>query len=87
MFGAAGGVGEICENILQLAYVQPKELISPAALQHFTTQKSKPSLKIGTASAIFWIYLSIFTDYGLRNIHFWNEFVFKDSKLKLLASV
>ena len=40
MFGAAGGVGEICENILQLAYVQPKELISPAALQHFTTQKS-----------------------------------------------
>ena len=25
---------------------------------------SKPSLKIGKASAIFWIYLAIFRDYG-----------------------
>ena len=27
--------------------------------------KAKPSLKIRTASAIFWIYLGIFRDYGL----------------------
>ena len=30
--------------------------------------KPKPSLKIRTASAIFWIYLGIFRDYGLENI-------------------
>ena len=28
----------------------------------------KPSLKIRTASAIFWIYLGIFRDYNLKNI-------------------
>ena len=28
----------------------------------------KPSLKIRTANAIFWIYLGIFGDYGLKNI-------------------
>ena len=28
----------------------------------------KPSLKIRTASAIFWIYLGIFSDNGLKNI-------------------
>ena len=30
----------------------------------------KPSLKISTASAIFWIYLGIFKDYNLKNISF-----------------
>ena len=29
---------------------------------------TKPSLKIGTGSAIFWIYLGIFRDYGLKII-------------------
>ena len=29
---------------------------------------SKPSLKIRTASAIFWNYLGIFRDYGLKSI-------------------
>ena len=31
---------------------------------------SKPSLKIRTASAIFWIYPGIFRDYGLKNSFF-----------------
>ena len=46
---------------------------------------SKPSLKIRTARAIFWNYLGIFRDYGLKNIFFRkkNFFVFKDRKLKL----
>ena len=35
--------------------------------------KPKPSLKIRTASAIFWIYLGIFRDYGLKNIFFRNK--------------
>ena len=34
---------------------------------------SKPSLKIRTASAIFWIYLGIFKDNGLKNICFRNK--------------
>ena len=34
---------------------------------------SKPSLKIRTASAIFWIYLGIFRDNGLKNICFRNK--------------
>ena len=29
---------------------------------------SKPSLKIRTANAIFWISLGIFRDYGLKNV-------------------
>ena len=33
-----------------------------------TRYAPKPSLKIRTASAIFWIYLGIFRDYGLKNI-------------------
>ena len=33
----------------------------------------KPSLKIRTASAIFWIYLGIFRDYRLKNIFFRNK--------------
>ena len=33
----------------------------------------KPSLKIRTASAIFWIYLGIFRDYGLKDIIFRNK--------------
>ena len=38
--------------------------------------KSNPnhSLKIRTASAIFWIYLGIFRDYSLNNIFFRNKF-------------
>ena len=35
---------------------------------NFTWLYSKPSLKIRTASAIFWIYLGIFRDYALKNI-------------------
>jgi hypothetical protein len=35
----------------------------------------KPSLEIGTASAIFWIYLGIFRDYDLKNIFFRNKTV------------
>ena len=36
--------------------------------------KAKPSLKISTASAIFWIYFGIFSDYRLRNTYiFWNN--------------
>jgi hypothetical protein len=30
--------------------------------------QAKPSLKIRTASAIFWIYLGTFRDFGLKNI-------------------
>jgi hypothetical protein len=33
----------------------------------------KLSLKIKTASAIFWIYLGILRDYGLKNIFFRNK--------------
>ena len=33
----------------------------------------KPSLKIRIASAIFWIYLCIFRDYGLKGIFFRNS--------------
>ena len=49
----------------------------------------KPSLKIRTASAIFWNYLGIFRDYGLKYIFFRNKtfFVFQDRKLKLSVSV
>jgi hypothetical protein len=50
--------------------------------------KAKPSLKIRTASAILWISLCIFRDYGLKDIFFRNKtFFFKDRKLKLSASV
>ena len=35
--------------------------------------QSKPSLKIRTARAIFWIYLGISRDYGLRNVYFRNK--------------
>ena len=54
----------------------------------FFFKRAKPSLKIRTASAIFFIYLGIFRDNGLKNI-FRNKtfFVFQDRKLKLLASV
>ena len=31
---------------------------------------SKPSLKIRTASTIFWDYLGMFRDYGQKNIFF-----------------
>ena len=34
----------------------------------FSSNKPKPSLKIRTANAIFWISLGIFRDYGLKNI-------------------
>ena len=34
---------------------------------------AKPSLKIRTASAIFWIYLSIFKNYGLNYFFFRNK--------------
>ena len=49
----------------------------------------KPSLKIRTASAIFWIYLGIFRDYHFNNVFFGNIlfFVFHDRKLKLSTSV
>ena len=36
--------------------------------KHKNPSQAKPSLKIRTASAIFWIYLDIFRDYGLKNI-------------------
>ena len=38
-----------------------------------TKASPKPSLKIRTASAFFWIYLGIFRDYGLKNIFFRNK--------------
>ena len=49
---------------------------------------AKPSLKIRTANAIYWISPGIFRDYSLQNF-FRNEtfFVFQDRKLKLSASV
>ena len=60
------------------------------SLSHFIRGRSfsKPSLKIRTASAIFWIYLGIVRDYDLKNIFYRNEtfFVFQDRKLKLSAS-
>ena len=34
---------------------------------------AKPSMRVRTAGAIFWIYLGIFRDYGLRNIFFRNK--------------
>ena len=40
---------------------------------HFMMSSTKPSLKIRTASAIFWNYLGIFRDYGLKNIFFRNK--------------
>ena len=50
-----------------------------------STFSEKPSLKIRTASAIFWIYLR---DYGLKNIFLGIKlFAFQDRKLKLSASV
>ena len=39
----------------------------------FSSNKPKPSLKIRTANAIFWISLGIFRDYGLKNIFFRNK--------------
>ena len=53
------------------------------------TCPSKPSLKIRTASIIFWIYLCIFRGYSLKNIFFRNKtfLVFQNRKLKHLASV
>ena len=52
------------------------------------TSNPKPSLKIRTASAIFWIYLVIFSDYSLKNIFLGiTIFVFQERKLKLSASV
>ena len=35
--------------------------------------RPKPLLKIRTATAIFWNYLGIFRDYGLKNILFRNK--------------
>ena len=50
--------------------------------------KAKPSLKIRRASAIFWNYLGIFRDYGIKYIFFRNKtFFFQDRKLKVSASV
>ena len=46
----------------------------------------KPSLKIRTANAIFWIYFGIFRDQGFKNICFGNKTFFQDRKLKLSAS-
>ena len=43
---------------------------------------SKPSLKIRTASDIFWDYIGIFRNYSLKTF-----FVYQDRKLKLPASV
>ena len=37
------------------------------------SQWLKPSLKIRTANAIFWISLDVFRDYGLENILFRNN--------------
>ena len=36
-------------------------------------KRAKPSLKIRTASAIFWDYLGMFRDYGQKNIFFRNK--------------
>ena len=41
-----------------------------AFFKHQKPSQAKPSLKIRTASAIFWIYLSIFRDYGLKKDFF-----------------
>ena len=42
-------------------------------MNSLSTSFPKPSLKIRTASAIFWNYLGIFRDYGLKNIFFRNK--------------
>ena len=59
--------------------------IAPVFFQSFP----KASLKIRTATAIFWNYLGLFRNYGLDHIFCRNKtfFVFQDLKLKLLASV
>ena len=40
---------------------------------NFHWSESKPSLKIGTANAIFWIFLGIFRDHGQKNTFFRDE--------------
>ena len=42
----------------------------------------KPSLKIRTASAIFWNYLGIFRNYGLKYIFFRNKTFFLFFKIE-----
>ena len=51
------------------------------------TPRAKPSLKIRTASANFWICLSIFRDYKIKNISLGIKLFFQDRKLQLFASV
>ena len=50
--------------------------LSPCLIHEWTIREyyiPKPSLKIRTARAIFWNYLGIFRDYGLKNILFRNK--------------
>ena len=42
----------------------------PTGVWGVTKREPKPSLKIKTASAIFWIYFGIFRDCGLKHIFF-----------------
>ena len=43
----------------------------------------KPSMKIRTASAIFWIYLDIFRDKGLKNIFLFRNKTFLFFKIEI----
>ena len=43
-------------------------VLLPNSTETFEPNFSKSSLKVRTASAIFWNYLDIFRDYGLKNI-------------------
>ena len=42
-------------------------------LRAYINLEAKPSLKIRTANAIFWISFGIFRDYGQKNILFRNK--------------
>ena len=57
-------------------------------IKDVSSAQAKPSLKIRTSSAIFWIYLGIFRDIGLKDKFLGIFcFVFKGRKLKLSASI
>ena len=56
--------------VLEIYNFVPMQNFARSKVSFHAYQIPKPSLKIRTANAIFWIYLGIFRDYSLKKILF-----------------
>ena len=63
----------IAQPLWKILFYKKPMLCFPLAYYPPCRSIPKPSRKIRAASTIFWIYLGIFRDYNLKNIHFVNK--------------